>query len=196
MKNSAPHLGVSSSARLKQHTARFVNGVVVLLVFSLMAVSCAGPVKYHVGVITMQITGKITPPPPEVPPTFILVKKYQRTFIQTTEGYLYHETLSVSQADRHGNYRIAMESGTDKVELQFIIPGANLDSNTFYRTLGVGSMEYDVTPQPNPDWQKYFFLVLKPVLSQYIVNPMLKISPADRLFLGNWMQTIENSFSQ
>ncbi len=151
---------------------------------------------YRIGVVTRSITGKLILKTDlkDVEP-FLVVRKYNKTLIQTSAGYVHRVSAEIIHP-HNGLYTVEMTSGVDQVELMFLGRHHRPVSYRFRRTLGVSQYIYDARLQPDPIWRDSYFMLVKPGLTEYIVEQRYKMSKSDQLFLGQWMDRTEDGFDK
>ena len=169
--------------------------LIATLILSLELISCSNEIGRRPGWITRSVEGKIELNQPiSTTRPFILVRYYNRLFIETSQGYLYRISASIVKPDEQGIYRIYWEDEVDKVELLLIVEGYRTQSAIFQRSLGVGAYEADFQPVKDQNWKENFYLAIKPVLTEFIVEERYQLSKMDQLYIGNWLDRIEDGF--
>ncbi len=157
---------------------------------------CSGSLIYHPGIYTRFVKGKIFLESASVNERpFIIVRKHHKTFLKTSEGYLRRITASVIKPDQNGFYRIVFGTEVGQLDVMYFAKGFISDSFSFHRTLGIDSYEYNVALKPDKNWRNSFFLLMKPTLAEYIIEDRYRMTQADKLFIGDWLDEVENDFS-
>ena len=179
---------VLQSLRYKRFITFFA---LTLLVILLQA--CSSGVKYNVGIVTRSVEGKITTSGEVVQEkVFIIVRKHNRTLIETPEGYLYSISADVVFPSVDGKYRIEMAGAVDEINLYVVAKGYSITSHSFRRTLGVGSYEMNIDLKQSQNWRNEYGYFIKPFVSDFIVEPRYKLLPSHQMFLGEWMNRMED----
>ncbi|MBU2648853.1 hypothetical protein KKI24_29370 [bacterium] len=171
--------------------------VLMLWIVSLVLIEgCSDQLDYRVGVVTRSVSGKmkVSGNLTDVQP-IILVRKYNRTLIESSTGYLYRVSAEIVYP-QSGMYTVDMAAEVDRVELMFLGRYHTPVSYQFKRTLGVREYIYNVRLQKDPGWRESYFLLIKPILAEYIVEQRFRMSPSDQLFLGQWMDKTEDTFEK
>lgn len=165
----------------------------VLVGSLIISPGCSDQVKYHAGLVTGSVAGKILLDPDlGKEHIFILVQEHHRTFIKTSEGYLIRISASVAHPDENGYYSIPFAAEVVRLDLRVVARGYQVVFFSFNRTLGIGRYEYNKTLTRAPNWRDSFFLLIKPVLSEYITEERYLMKRFDQLFLGNWLSETED----
>ena len=120
-----------------------------------------------------------------------LVRKHNRTFIESSSGPLYRVSAGIIRPVE-GRYQVDMESEVNRVELVFYARGHRPVYYSFKRTLGIGEYIFNVRLKPDAGWRDSYFLLIKPELTNYIVEPRFNMRTSDQLFLGEWMDRAES----
>ncbi len=156
---------------------------------------CSKHVDYRLGVVTRFVSGRLTAGvnSTESQP-FIVVRKYNRTLIENDDGFLYRVSAEIAYPD-NGEYSVKMDWGVDQVELMFLSRNYIPVIHHFKRTLGVGEYIYHVKLQKDSTWQNNYYLLIKPVLSEYILEQRFNMRQSDQLFLGQWMDRAEDAIA-
>jgi hypothetical protein len=146
--------------------------------------------------VTQSITGKvlIKNDLQDAEP-FLVVRKYKKTLIQTTAGYIHRVSAEIIHP-QNGLYTVEMAAEVDQVELTFLGRYHRPVTYRFSRTLGVSQYIYDARLQLDPVWRDSYFILIKPRLTEYIVEQRFKMSKSDQLFLGQWMDRTEDRFDK
>jgi len=169
------------------------------LLFLLLAAAfwsgCSKHLDYRLGVVTSSVSGRLTAggDSTESQP-FIIVRKYNRTLIENADGFLYRVSAEIAYPD-NGEYSVKMDWGVDQVELMFLSRNHIPVIHHFKRTLGVGEYIFHVKLQMDSTWQNNYYLLIKPVLSEYILEQRFNMRQSDQLFLGQWMDRTEDEIT-
>ena len=157
---------------------------------------CSDQFDYRIGVVTRSITGKvfINTQLQDAEP-FVVVRKYNKMFIQTSAGYMHRVSAEIIHP-HNGLYTVEMASEVDQVELMFLGRNHRPVSYRFRRTLGVSQYIYNARLQLDPVWRESYFILIKPGLTEYIVEQRFNMSKSDQLFLGQWMDRTEDRFGK
>ena len=171
-----------------------ISMFVVLAALVAVGSGCSDHTDYRLGVVTRSVSGKlsVSGTQEEVQP-FIIVRKYNKTLIESSSGYLYRISADVI-FPVNGNYTVDMAAEVDRVELMFMGRYYTPVTHHFRRTLGVGEYIYNASLNKDPAWRDSYFLLIKPILTDYIVEQRFKMSHSDQLFLGQWMDRTESEF--
>lgn len=162
----------------------------------LILAGCSDHTDYYLGVVTRSISGKmvvegdVTDDQP-----FILVRKFNRTLIETSNGYLYRVTAGIIRPV-NGQYHVSMEAEVDRVELTFFSRRHRPVFYSFRRTLGIGEYVFDARLLLDAAWRDSYYMLIKPELTEYIVEQRYKMRSVDQLFLGEWMDKTETQFEK
>ena len=157
--------------------------------------SCSPKIGYNFGVVTSHVEGTISSESGQIQSgTFIIVQQYNRTFFETSRGYLHNVSAILIFPDKKGKYRATFGADIDRLDLFFVAEGHRIASETFTRTLGIGSYEYNAVMHPDPTFKETFYLSTKPTLSDFIVEKRYKMPQTQQMFLGNWLKKIEKTY--
>ncbi|MBT4527038.1 MAG: hypothetical protein HOC24_10835 [Deltaproteobacteria bacterium] len=169
---------------------------VCLISLLLGAIGCSGKINYHIGIVTHSVTGKIERESAATyqSETFILVKEYVRTFMSTSDGDLHRIAAKIVKADKKGNYNISYDSDVSKLDLFYLSEGHLIDSESFKKTLFIGSYEYNMRLKTDSDYRNSYYLVIKPMLVELITEPRYRLSITDQIFLKNWMNQMDDLY--
>lgn len=161
---------------------------ICLLIFS---AGCSDHTDYRLGIVTRLISGSlvVNGEPAAVEP-IVIVRKYNRTLIETSGGYLYRVSAEVVYPI-DGRYRVQMGAETNRVELTFLGRFHTPLTYQFKRTLGVSEYIYNARLKSDPAWRDSYFLLIKPALTEYIVEQRFNMRKSDQLFLAEWMDRAE-----
>jgi len=164
-------------------------GAAILIFF----VGCSEQLDYRIGIVTRSITGRllINNDLKDVQP-FIVVRKYNKTLIETSAGYLHRVSAAIIYPE-NGKYTVEMAAEVDQVKLTFLGRYHRPLTFRFNRTLGVSQYIYDAQLKVDPLWRDSYFLLIKPNLTEYIVEQRFKMEKADQFFLGQWMDRTKMS---
>lgn len=164
------------------------------MLFSL--VGCSDQLDYRLGIVTRSITGRllVNNDFTDVQP-FIIARKYNKTLIETSAGYLHRVSAEIIYP-QNGTYSLEMAAGVDRVELMFLGRYHAPLSFRFNRTLGVSQYIYNARLKVDPVWRDSYFMLIKPSLTEYIVEQRFKMKKSDQLFLGQWMDKTEDGFGE
>lgn len=189
MSHNAPALRIFAG-QLGCRLAAIAVGIALFLPVA----GCSDHVDYKVGIVTRSVRGTMTV---EMDPVggqpFIIVRKHNRTLIEGAGGYLYRVSAALVRP-QDGQYTVEMEAETDVVELMFLARNHIPVNHRFQRTLGVRSYIYHVRLKRDPAWRESYYLLIRPILTEYIVEPRFRLKPSDQLFLGEWMDATEAAF--
>ncbi|MBT6616272.1 MAG: hypothetical protein HOB38_29535 [Deltaproteobacteria bacterium] len=157
---------------------------------------CSDQLDYRIGVVTQSITGRVLIKNDlKNAEPFIVVRKYNKTFIQTSSGFIHRVSAEIIHP-HNGTYTVEMAAEVDQVELMFLGRRLRPVSYRFRRTLGVSEYIYDARLQPDSSWRDSYFILIKPGLTEYIVEQRFKMNKSDQLFLGQWMDRTEDEFEK
>ncbi|MCP4750341.1 MAG: hypothetical protein GY866_05585 [Proteobacteria bacterium] len=185
-------MNIFAALSRRESWRRLVPSLFALLGYITLIAGCSDKVTYHPGLVTDRIEGKIildSNSKQEQP--FILVRKHNRTLIETSDGYLHRISASIVHPNKDGFYTIDFETAVDRMDLMFLARGFQTNYFSFRRTLGIGKYEYNVGLEEDPNWKDTFFLLIKPTLSEYITEQRYRMKNYDQLFIGNWISEIE-----
>jgi len=160
------------------------------LILCAFTTSCSDSVHYTFGVITQEVNGVIEVQPEAKP--LVLVRMQIATFAQTSQGQVQQARAKLVYPDLDGSYRVLLEDNVSQLELYFIAHGYQTAHANFERTLGVKSYQFNVKLETAPNPKGSYYHSLKPLLTQYIVEPRFQMPPKDQLALGAWMTEEEN----
>ena len=167
--------------------------VLCCILFITLLSGCSKEVGFTPGIVTQWVKGKITLKQNDLKlKSFIIARKYHKTFIETTKGNLYRASIKIIKPDLNGFYQVYMDSEVDFLELQFFAKGYKVDYYKFNRTIGIGSYSYNPTLIKDKNWKNNFYFMLKPVLSDYIVDIRYELNENDQQFLVDWIKDIDN----
>lgn len=159
--------------------------------------NCSSEVKYHAGIVTTSVSGKITQAGEPVPEKiFIIVRKHNKTLIETSQGYLHRISAEVVFPGADGKYDVEMADAVDEIDLYVIAKGYSVDSHNFRRTLGVGRYELDIDLKKSENWRSEYGYFIKPFISDFIVEPRYKLPPTHQMFLGDWINEVEDDLEK
>ena len=165
-----------------------------IVVLGLVA-SCASRIGYTVGVVTGRVEGIISFDSSHTQPAaFIVVKQYNRTFMETSKGYLHSVSAVLVFPKENGEYSVPFNSDVDQLDLFFFAKGHRVDSETFPRTLGIGSYHYNVALRSDPMFRESFYLSIKPMLSEFILEDRYEMPQNQQMFLSDWFREIEETY--
>jgi len=166
------------------------------MVALILTTGCSDQLDYRIGVVTRSITGKVLIKTglKDAEP-FVVVRKFNKTLIQTSAGYVHRVSAEIIHP-QNGLYTVQMASEVDQVELMFLGRHHRPVLYRFSRTLGVSQYIYDARLQLDPVWRDSYFLLIKPGLTEYIVEKRFKMSKSEQLFLGQWMDRTEDGFDK
>lgn len=155
---------------------------------------CSENLDFRLGVVTRSISGEfiVTGESDKVQP-FIIARKYNRTLIETDGGYLFRIVAELVRPE-NGKYHISMAAETNRIDLMFIGRRHRPLTYHFKRTLGVGEYIYDARLTEDAAWKDSYYLLIKPALTDYIIEQRFKMSRSDQLYLGEWMDRTEAEF--
>ena len=157
--------------------------------------SCSSKVGFTFGPVTSRVEGTISfDAGRTLSQPFVLVKKFHRTFMESSAGHLHSVSADLILPDEKGEYRVDFEADVDRLELFFFAKGHRAESESFARTLGIGSYRYDVVLKPDSMFRESFYLSIKPTLSEFIVEPRYKMPQNRQMFLANWFRQIEEEY--
>jgi hypothetical protein len=169
--------------------------LLILLLAAAFWSGCSEHVDYRLGIVTSSVSGKLTAGGDLTESRlFIIVRKYNRTLIENADGFLYRVSAEIAYPD-NGEYSVKMDWGVDQVELMFLSRNYIPVIHHFKRTLGVGEYIYHVKLQKDATWQNNYYLLIKPVLSEYILEQRFNMRQTDQLFLGQWMDRTEDAIA-
>ena len=161
----------------------------------LFAPGCSDKIKYSAGFVTTSVKGKIELAQNAEPDrVFIVVRKYHRTLLESSGGYLHRLSASIVHLDDRGYYKIPLDSEVDRIDLLIVAEGYRSGQQSFRRTLGIGSYQYDTMLEMDPNWHNNYYLLIKPMLSEYITEERFRMDTSDQMFLGNWFSEVEAEF--
>jgi hypothetical protein len=185
------------SLRLSRRYRRVVSSVFKLLMGVVLtgsiAVGCSKQVTYRAGVYTHSVHGQIQLEPGQgVEEAFVIVRRYDLTLIETASGYRHRLSAAVLHPNPDGTYAVPFHPETRRLDLTFIARDCLPVNFSFQRTLGIGAFEYDVQLVRDGQWKDVYFLLIKPVLVDLIVENRYRLAPVEQLFLGHWMDQTEN----
>ncbi len=163
----------------------------LLIIFS----GCSDHSDYRLGIVTRSVSGNLTVKGDleDVQP-FVIVRKFNRTLIESSGGgYLYRVSAAVVYPF-NGQYTVNMAAEVDRVELTFLGRYHTPVTYRIKRTLGVGEYIYNARLKKDPAWRDSYYMLIKPVLTDYIVEQRFKMQESDQLFLGQWMDKTEAEF--
>jgi len=181
-------------SRLKSSGCRGFGRLLVCWAALPIFAGCAGQADFHLGVVTRSITGTmVVEGEPEQVQPFILVRKHNRTLIETSGGYLHRVSAEIIRPDG-GNYAVDMGAEVDRVELTFLGRRHRPVSFAFNRTLGIGEYVFNAHLHPDAAWRDSYYLLIRPELIEYIIEQRYLMRRSDQLFLGEWMDRTESQF--
>ena len=159
--------------------------------------ACSDHVSYRPGLVTRQIEGTIllAGAPAQSKP-FLIVRKYQNTLIETSDGYLETVTAELVHPDPSGQFIIEYDSGTRRVEYMVVAEGFNTSQGSFKRSLGVSAYQVEAVLTSQVNWRENYYLTLKPVITEYIVEERYELSEVDRQFLSDWLDMSEDNLAK
>ena len=159
-------------------------------------IGCSGKIGYHFGVVTHSVTGKIEKESTAKfnSATFILVKEHVRTFIATSDGDLHRISAKVIKADKEGNYFVSYGSDVSQLDLFYLSEGHLMDSESFRKTLLIGSYEYNMTLKTDIDFKNSYYLAIKPMLSELITESRYRLPLNHQVFIEDWMNQMDQSY--
>lgn len=173
------------------------NRLITFFALTLLIVllqACSSGVKYHAGVVTRSVEGTIkSAGEPVSEKVFIIVRKHNRTLIETSTGYLYRISADIVFPTAEGKFRVEMEDAVDEIDLYVIAKGYSVKSHSFKRTLGVAGYEMDIDMEKSLNWRNEYGYFIKPFVSDFIVEPRYELLPSHQMFLGDWMNEVEDS---
>ncbi len=165
-----------------------------ILILGLL-VGCSHSFEYRAGLYTKSVEGLVrTDSQSPAGEPFILVLNYHRTLIETSEGFLNRASAFVAYPDGEGKYSIPFDTDTVKLELNFYAKGYLLMNQQFHRSIGVGSYRFDVNLVEDKDWKNSYFLMIKPVLVEYITEDRFLMNQFDKYHIGQWLSEIDEEF--
>ena len=169
-----------------------VCGSVLLLI-----VGCSDKITSHPGVYTKYVNGtlKLADTSSDHAP-FILVRKHNRSFVETSNGPLDRVSVAIVHPDNNGAYMVDFDNATLNLETIFIARLHRIQSLSFSRTLGIGHFETNAQLQKDSNWKNNFYFVIKPLLSDYITEHRYQLSDYEKKFLGDWMLKSEAAFEK
>ena len=155
-------------------------------------VGCTSSFEYKAGLYTKSVEGVVQTSltHPETRP-FILVLNYHRTLIETSEGYLNRATAFVAYPDMDGKYSVSFDADTVSLELSFFAKEHFLVNQQFKRSIGIGKYKYDVQLKEDKDWKNSYFLIVKPVLIEFITEDRFQMNQFDKYHIGQWLSDID-----
>ena len=170
--------------------------LVCLISILLGTIGCSGKINYHIGVVTHSVTGKIERESAKryKSETFILVKEHVRTFMSTSDGDLHRVGAKIAKVDEEGNYVVSYDSDVSRLDLFYFSEGHLMDSETFKKTLFIGSYEYNMTLKADSDYRNSYYLAIKPMLVELIIEPRYRLPITDQVFLKNWMNQMDDLY--
>ncbi|MGK0289720.1 MAG: hypothetical protein ACI86H_001166 [bacterium] len=181
-------------------TRRSVLFLIVFVSCMIFLSSCSGKGKYHAGLYTTEVYGKVSlgnlttlPELSEEERPFILVQKYHRLFIQTSQGYLERVSASIVYPQPDGSYIVKLGDEVTRLDLFYIAKGYLQDVVNFRRSLGIGKIEYNPILRLDPNWQQSFSIQLRPFLSGFVVEQRYQMPLLDQVFLGKWLNPEEKA---
>jgi hypothetical protein len=177
--------------RYSHLVAMIVRWWLVGILIGLIVPGCSKQVTYHAGVYTGSVFGHIQLEM-DTEDAFVIVRRYDLTLIETAGGYRHRLSASVLDPGSDGIYSVPFLPETRRLDLTFVARDHRPVSFSFQRTLGVGAFEYDVSLVKDGRWKENYFLAIRPVLVDLIVEGRYRLSPMEQLFLGNWMDETEN----
>lgn len=159
-------------------------------------IGCSGKVNYHIGIVTHSVTGKIERESPETyqSETFVLVKEHVRTFMSSSDGDLHRIAAKIVKVDKEGNYSVTYGSDVSQLDLYYLSEGHFLDSESFKKTLFIGSYEFNMMLKADLDYRNSYYLAIKPMLVELITEPRYKLPITDQAFLKNWMNQMDDLY--
>jgi len=161
-----------------------------LALFGLLFAGCSSQVDYQIGVVTNEVKGSLTAPDEAKP--LILVRMSIATFAVSGLGQVHQARAKLVYPDKSGFYSVKMDAEVDQVDLYYLGQGHKVAQASFSRTLGVQAYVLDVTLKTEKNPKLGYFSGLKPLLTQYIVEPRFKMPPKDQLALAKWMDEAES----
>ncbi|MDH5560861.1 MAG: hypothetical protein OEY59_08405 [Deltaproteobacteria bacterium] len=181
---------------MKIKTDPFIKIIALTLGLTLLY-GCSKQQGYKLGLTSRWVRGIITlsPDSRESRP-FVLARKYRKTHLQTSKGYLYRVAIKIVRVEGDGVYRVYMEDEVDRVELQFFAQGYGVTQQTFQRSLGIGEYLFNPVLTRDPNWKNSYYFLIKPLLSSYITEEQYRLEDNEQLFLGEWLKDTEESFNQ
>ncbi len=170
----------------------YTSLICLLIAFSLT--SCSGSGGYNIGLYTKTVKGTIHfSSEIKTKEAFILVLNYHRTLIETSEGYLSRVTASIEHPNENGEYSASFDADTTKLDLMIYAENCLIESGRFQRTLGVGSYINDKQMQKDENWRNTYYLMIKPVLIEYINEDRYLMNQMDKYYLGEWLSKSEDN---
>ena len=167
-----------------------------LISILLGTIGCSGKINYHIGIVTHSVTGKIERASAEAykSGTFILVKEHVRTFMSTSDGDLHRIGAKIVKADKEGNYNVSYGSNVSRLDLFYLSEGHLMNSESFKKTLFIGSYEYNMTLKTDLDFRNSYYLNIKPMLVGLITESRYRLPITDQVFLSNWMNQMDDLY--
>ena len=158
----------------------------------LLAEGCSDKVQSHPGVYTKYVKGtiKLSDTTSDSIP-FILVRKHNRGFIETSKGPLDRVSVAIVHPDNNGAYVINFDNATMSLETLFVASLHRTQSFQFSRTLGIGHYEANVQLLSDAKWKNNFYFVIKPLLTGYITEHRYQLPDFEKKFLGDWLMKSE-----
>ncbi len=171
---------------------RVICGIVLLVGLP----GCSGKIGYNFGFITHSVIGKIEKESTHTfnSETFIIVKEHIRTFMSTSEGDLHRIGAKIVKVDKNGNYEVPYSSKVSQVDLYYLSEGHYMDSESFRKTLFVGSYEYNPVLEANSNFKSSYYFSIKPMLSELITETRYKLPLQDQVFIENWMNQMDDNY--
>lgn len=123
--------------------------------------------------------------------TFILVRKHNRSFIETSKGPLDRVSVAIIHPENDGTYTVYFDDATINLEILFLAKNHRSQSLRLSRTLGIGHYEADVELLADRNWKNNFYFVIKPLLSDYITESRYQLPEHEKKFLGDWLTNAE-----
>jgi len=167
------------------------------LIYLLIAIGftgCSLSGDYDLGLYTKTVKGTINfSSEINTKEAFILVLNHHRTLMETSEGYLSRVTASLEHPNEKGEYSASFDA--DTVELELIIYAENclVESGRFHRTLGIGHYIHNKALQKDKNWRNSYFVMIKPILIEYINENRYLMSQQDKYYLGEWLSKSEDN---
>lgn len=166
----------------------------VALVLIVILMGCTGQLKVHPGFVTGSVIGNIESYSDfDGQKPFIVIRKHNRTLIESSTGYLHRISAALVHPDESGNYLLPLGAGVDQLDIIFIAEGFQMVTYQVRRSLGIGKYEFNVKLKTTPNWRDHFYFVIKPVLTEFIVEQRYRMRQMDQLHISNWIERVEKS---
>lgn len=178
----------------KGHRTLFI--VILILLYTSLLSGCSNNVTYHPGLVTMTVSGKLIYQAVESDESpFVIVRRYHRTWLESSEP-LSRVTIAIAQPNRFGNYQIRFGADVHRMDLFYVLRGHTARAASFRRTLGIADFERDVVFEVDENWRENYFILLKPKLTDYLVEERYELKDYDQQFIVDWIDTTEKQLPQ